>query len=141
MAISAWDVIPQLCGPRVLWRNHILIVRNEDMNRIEITEESIEITIEGWDKLWSFKGKLTIPRKLISGVYRRPKDMKPPWLRAPGTYLPKVIAAGTYHGSDRKEFWNTHFDDECVVFDLNNFDYTCVVVDVPDAQKLITKLS
>jgi hypothetical protein len=97
--------------------------------------------VEGLDKLWSFKGKLTIPRSSITKVYLRPEELRPPWLKAPGTYLPKVIIAGSYHGSDRKEFWNTHFHDDCVVFDLSDFDYTRVVVDVDAAQELIDKLS
>jgi len=111
------------------------------MNTVRITDEEVEIKVEGLDKLWSFKGKVTIPRKCIAKIYLRPNDMKPPWLRAPGTYLPKVIAAGTYQGSDRKEFWNTHFNDKCVVFELTDFDYTRVVVDVPNPQELIGELS
>lgn len=111
------------------------------MNTVTITEEEVKIEVEGLDKLWSFKGKLTIPRSSISKVYIRPKELKPPWLRAPGTYLPKLIAAGTYYGSERKEFWNTHFGEHCMVFDLNDFDYTRVVVDVNDAKELIDKFS
>jgi hypothetical protein len=111
------------------------------MNAVTITGDSVEIDVQGLDQLWSFKGKLTIPRTSISRAYLRPNDLRPPWLKAPGTYLPKVIAAGTYHGSGRKEFWNTHFDEDCVVFDLAGFDYTRVVIDVPNAQELIETLS
>ncbi len=111
------------------------------MNTLNITDETVEIEVESLDKFWSFKGKLTIPRKSIKSVYLRPKELKPPWLRAPGTYLPKVIAAGIYYGSDRKEFWNTHFREDCLVFDLIDFDYTRVVVDVNGVQGVIDKLS
>lgn len=112
-----------------------------EMNTVTITDKAVEIEVEGLDKLWSFKGKLTIPHSSISKISLRPKELKPPCLRAPGIYLPKVIAVGTYHGSGRKEFWNTHFHENCVVFDLTNFDYTRVVVDVNEAQELIDKLS
>jgi hypothetical protein len=111
------------------------------MNTVTITDKAVEIEVEGLDKLWSFKGKMSIPRSSISKIYLRPNELKPPWLRAPGTFLPKVIAAGTYHGSDRKEFWNTHFRKDCIVFELNDFDYTRVVVDVNGAQEVIDKLS
>jgi len=117
-----------------------MLGKESEMNTITITDEIVEIEVEGLDKLWSFKGKLTIPRSSINKIYIRPKELKPPWLRAPGTYLPKLIAAGTYHGSGRKEFWNTHFREDCVVFDLNDFDYTRVVVDVNEAKELIDKL-
>lgn len=111
------------------------------MNKVTLTEESVEITIEGLDKLWSFKGKVTIPRDHIAKVHLRPEGMHPPWLRAPGTYVPQTIAAGTYHGAEGKEFWNTRFRDDCVAFELKNFEYTRVVIDVPNAQELISALS
>ncbi|MFO7609148.1 MAG: hypothetical protein R6X35_08100 [Candidatus Krumholzibacteriia bacterium] len=111
------------------------------MNKVTVTADQVAIEIEGWDKLWSFKGELKIPREAIARVYPRPKEMMPPWLKAPGTYLPKVIAAGTYRGAEGKEFWSTHFNDDCVVFDLKDFDFTRVVVDVPDAGALIAMIS
>ncbi len=111
------------------------------MNNVTVTDDTVQITIEDLDKLWSFKGTVTIPRASITKVYLRPSDLNPPWLRSPGTFLPRIIAAGTYHGSAGSEFWNTHFKDNCVVFELQEFDYTKVVVDVPDAQELIEKLS
>ncbi|WP_022670877.1 hypothetical protein [Hippea alviniae] len=111
------------------------------MNTVNITDKTVEIEVEGFDKLWSLKGKLTIPRKSINRAYLRPEGLKPRWLRVPGTYLPKVIAAGTYYGQGRKEFWNTHFREDCLVFDLIDFDYTRVVIDVDGAQEIIDKLS
>ena len=111
------------------------------MNTVTITNVSVEIEVGGLDKLWSLKGKIKIPRSSINKLYLRPKELKPPWLRIPGTYIPKVIAAGTYRSSGRKEFWNTHFRKDCIVFELNDFDYTRVVVDVNGAQELIDNFS
>lgn len=111
------------------------------MNKVAITDKAVEITIDGLEKLWAFKGKITIPHDAIVKIYLRPKNMRPPWRRARGMHIPNVFAAGTYHGSGGKEFWNTHFRDDCVVFDLAGFDYTRLVVDVSKAQELIDTLS
>lgn len=111
------------------------------MNTVCVSDGTVAIKIEGMDKLWSFKGALNIPRKAIVKAYLRPENMKPPRLRAPGTYLPHIIAAGTYRGLGKKEFWDTHFQGDCVVFDLAGFDYTRVVVDVPDARSLLEALA
>jgi hypothetical protein len=111
------------------------------MNQVTVTDKAVKITIGGLNKLWAFKGMLTIPRDTIEKVSLRSKEMRPPWRRARGTHLPNVFAAGTYHGSEGKEFWNTHFRDDCVVFDLEGFDYSRVVIDVSNAQKLIETLS
>ncbi len=111
------------------------------MNAVIITDKSVDIEVHGLDKLWSFKSKIEIPRNSIDKVYLCPKDMKPPWLKSTGTYIPKMIVAGTYRGAGRKEFWNTHSCKECIVFDLKDFDYTRVVIEVNGAQELINKLS
>lgn len=112
-----------------------------EMNKLTVTDEAVEIKVEGFDRIWSLKGHVIIPRGAIVRVYPRPQGMTPPWLRAPGTYVPHVIAAGTYHGPKGTEFWNTHFNDDCIVFDLMNFKYSRVVIDTPAAKKLIAALS
>ena len=55
-----------------------MLGKESEMNTITITDEIVEIEVEGLDKLWSFKGKLTIPRNSISKIYIRPKELKPP---------------------------------------------------------------
>jgi hypothetical protein len=109
------------------------------MNKITISRDTVHIEITGWDKFWSFKGSLTIPRECISRVYRYDGSTKPPWCRCPGTALPKVIIAGTYYGRGRKEFWNTHFR-EALVFDLKDSKYTRVVVDLEEPERVLYEL-
>ncbi len=111
------------------------------MNTATVSDDTVEIKLHGFDKIWAFKSRLNIPRQSIRKVYLRPKDLRPPWLRAPGTYLPWVIAAGTYRGSGRKEFWSSHFRENCMVFDLEGFKYTRVVVDIDNARELVRQLS
>ncbi len=108
------------------------------MNKITVSKNKVRIEITGWDKLWSFKGSLTIPKESISRVYRYEGNIKPPWCRAPGTAIPKVIISGTYYGKGRKEFWNTHFRQSALVFDLKDAEYTRVVVDVADPEKVLS---
>ncbi len=110
------------------------------MNKVTISRNKVCIEITGWDKLWSFKGSLTIPKESIRRVYRYDGSIKPPWCRAPGTAIPKVIISGTYYGRGRKEFWNTHFRAGALVFDLDDAEYTRVVVDVADPEKVLAEV-
>ena len=98
----------------------------------EINESLIIIEIKGWDKIWSLKGSLKIDLGKVVGVRRVVDGDAPPWLRAPGTYWPNVITAGTYYGKGRKEFWCTRHKDNAVVIDLSDADYTRVVIDIED---------
>ncbi len=110
------------------------------MNKVTISRKQVRIEITGWDKFWAFKGSLSIPRESISRVYKYDGSIKPPWCRAPGTAIPKVIISGTYYGRGRKEFWNTHFRQGALVLDLKNAEYTRIVVDVDDPDEVLSEL-
>lgn len=109
------------------------------MNKITTTRNAVRIEITGWDKIWSFKRALTIPTDSISRAYKHDGKLKPPFWRCPGTALPKVIIAGTYYGRGRKEFWNTHFK-SAIVLDLKNAEYTRIVVDVENPDRVLSEL-
>ena len=94
----------------------------------------------GWSRLWALRKSLTIPFSCIEAVYLRPRDLRPAWLKAPGTYLPWVIAAGTYMAGERTEFWNTRFKPDCLVLDLVGHEFTRVVLDHPRARELLDEL-
>lgn len=107
----------------------------------KVTAKELVLDIKGWDQLWSLKGAITIPRASIVRATRFDGELRPPLWRMPGTSIPGVIAAGTYYGDDRKEFWMSHFGAEAVVVDLDaGAPYTRVVVDVEDADELLAAL-
>lgn len=107
----------------------------------KLSSESLELDIKGWDQLWSLKGAVTIPRASIRAVSRYDGELRPPFWRMPGTSIPGVIAAGTYYGDGRKEFWMSRFGETGVVIDLDEgAPYSRVVVDVEDLDGLLAAL-
>ena len=110
------------------------------MNEIITSRNTVRIEIKGWDKIWSFKGSLTIPKDCIIRAYEHDGKLKPPFWRCLGTAIPRVIIAGTYYGRGRKEFWNTHFKGG-IVFDLKDVEYTRIVVDVEAPDKVLSEFS
>ena len=100
------------------------------MVEYKIDESALILEIRGWDRIWSLKGMLKINFDKINGIRRIADGDRPPWLRAPGTYWPNLITAGTYHGKGKKEFWCTRHKKNTVVIDLTGEDYTRVVVDI-----------
>jgi len=111
------------------------------MIHVHLATATVDIELTGWSRLWAFKCHLSFPRDAIRRVYRRPKEMRPPWFRLPGTYVPLILAAGTYRAYQQKEFWYTRFTPDCLVFELSNGPYTRVVVDTDRAGQLMAKLS
>lgn len=100
------------------------------MVEYKIDESALILEIRGWDRIWSLKGILKINFDKINGIRRIADGDRQPWLRAPGTYWPNLITAGSYYGKGKKEFWCTRHKKNTVVIDLTGEDYTRVVVDI-----------
>jgi hypothetical protein len=107
------------------------------MTRIEIAEGRLKAEILGWDKIWAFKSRLEFPLDHVVGARRWEKEKDKGWwgIRAPGTYLPGVIVAGTYHRKGEHVFYDVHDFANAIVIELKDEWYARVVVEVgePDA--------
>jgi hypothetical protein len=73
---------------------------------LSIEEDRLTLTLQGAERLWAVKLRpIEVPR---ANVVRAEAALPPTtWkeLRAPGTFLPGVIKAGTYYTGRGKEFW------------------------------------
>jgi hypothetical protein len=63
-----------------------------------VGDDVFDVTLTGWDKVWSLRGRLTIPIDAITGarvVPRREAIRQLRW-RVGGTYWPGGVCAGRY---------------------------------------------
>jgi hypothetical protein len=113
------------------------------MTRIEINEGRLKVEVLGWDKLWSFKSRLCVPLGHVVGARRREKEVNFNWrgIRAPGTCLPGVIVAGTYHSKGEHIFYDVHDFGSAIVIELKDEWYARLVVEVPDPDAALQLLS
>ncbi len=104
------------------------------MTRIEIDAETLLVRVQGLDKLWAFKSELRIPLAHISGVARAAEQARKKSLsiRAPGTHVPGLITAGTYHTPEGKAFWDVRTADHAIAITLRDDRYVKLVIDVND---------
>jgi hypothetical protein len=107
------------------------------MTQIEIADGRLKVEILGWDKLWSLKSRLEFSLDHVVGARRweKAKDGGRRGLRAPGTHLPGVIVAGTYHLKGEHTFYDVHDFGQAIVIELRDEWYARLVVEVaePDA--------
>lgn len=108
------------------------------MATISIDGGNLNIDVEGMDRLWALKSRLTIPIAHVRGVSGDPEITRRPrgW-RGPGAYVPGVIAAGTFHKDGKKVFWDVHDNDKAVVIELEDEDYQRLVIEVDDPSATI----
>src|SRR5882757_9868106 len=109
------------------------------MAKVSIDGDSLIVEIEGLDKLWALKSRLVIPLGNIRGATSDPGIIKDPkGFRSPGTRLPGVITAGTFHIDGERVFWDVHDPANAVIIELADERYTRLVVQVPDPRATVT---
>ncbi|MGN2640131.1 hypothetical protein ACWEKT_21735 [Nocardia takedensis] len=111
------------------------------MVEVEVTSGRVTVNVLGVDRILSLREHLTVDVEDITDISLAPVDLRPPWVRAPGAFFPGVIAAGTYRGRHRKEFWDTRFGGQAIRIDLVGADFTRLVVDVADPDAALEELS
>lgn len=111
---------------------------------IEVTREgeTIVFEVKGLHKLWALKSRLEIPLVNIHGATRDPGAARgwKGW-KAPGTYVPGLITAGTFHLEGRRIFWDVCNADNVVVVDLDDENYSQLVIEVADPDATVALLT
>src|SRR5512132_4179716 len=69
--------------------------------------DELSIRIEGMDKLWTRNSRLDIPLAHGADVDQSIVRGWKGW-RGPGTHIPGVIVAGTFHHDGDRVFWDVH---------------------------------
>jgi hypothetical protein len=105
------------------------------MTRVEIAGDQLKIEVLGWHKLWAFKSRLSFPLEHVAGAERWNRDKhRLGWgaIRAPGTALPGVIVAGSYHKAGLHYFYDVSRFSRAIVIELREEWYVRVVIEVED---------
>ena len=110
--------------------------------KLELSEDVLTITFEGWERVWTLRGRLIIPRCNIVHAewHGEPFEIQAA-LRLAGTSLPGVLAAGTFFGQGMKQFlylrrpkgWRGASAANVLVLDLHDMFYGRVLLSCPQA--------
>ena len=100
------------------------------MVNIRIESDKIIIEVKGYHRIWAFRKQITLNIGRIKSVQIADKSLRPDGIRFPGTYIPKVLIAGTYVWSKQREFWDTNLKGQAIEISLEGSRYSRVVVDV-----------
>jgi hypothetical protein len=119
--------------------------RAKDIAVVEITiaDDALHLEVQGWDKLWALKSRLTIPLAHVRGVRADPEVARGWWhgIKAPGTDLPGVITAGTFYQQGKRVFWDVHSPENTIVLDLADERYDQLIVEVADPAGAVRQIA
>ncbi|MCP2318043.1 hypothetical protein APR12_003396 [Nocardia amikacinitolerans] len=105
---------------------------------ISIDGGDLVVRIEGLDKLWALKSSLVIPLANVRGATLDPGIIKErKGIRAPGTHVPGVVTAGTFHIDGERVFWDVRDPDKAVVIELADERYARLVVQVDNPAEVV----
>ena len=100
--------------------------------KLELADEILHIRLNPLEVILSQHGSLRVPVDFIN----RASDTRPErdWgqMRAPGTHIPFLLKAGTYHGGQSREFWYTTIGMPYLVIELMSWDYNRIVLTMSD---------
>ncbi len=111
---------------------------------VEVRREGDRVVFEviGLHKLWALKSRLEIPCTAIRSARRDPAVVRG-WMgwRGAGTYVPGLIAAGTFHLEGRRIFRDVSDPERAIVVELDDQDYSELVIEVADPAAAIALLN
>jgi hypothetical protein len=102
--------------------------------QLHLDHDSLSISWEWYEQLWAFTldKQMRIPLHHIDRVTTAEPDSNWAEIRAPGTFLPGVIKAGTYYTKRGKEFWYVTAEKNYLTLELHEEPYRRVVITLPD---------
>jgi hypothetical protein len=112
---------------------------------VEITtnDDKLVLEVEGLDKLWTLKSRMEIPLSKVSGAHvADPGVTQGLWksLKMAGTYIPGLIAAGTFKMHGKRILWDVKSVEKAIVIDLVDDRYDELVVEVDDPQATVDQI-
>ncbi|MEM1127760.1 MAG: hypothetical protein AAGI71_13995 [Bacteroidota bacterium] len=109
---------------------------------VRLEGDTVVFDVRGLHQLWAFKGRLDVPRAHIQGARRDP-DVVQSWKgwRAPGTSVPGLITAGTFHLDGDRIFWDVSDASKAIVVDLADHDYRQLVIEVANPDAVVALLN
>jgi hypothetical protein len=99
----------------------------------------VVITLDSKEKFLALKRTVSIPKENIVSVST--EKAKPSWLSIKmGTHVPKGFMAGTFWTRKGKAFYYVKDFTKCVTLNLQDHEYSKVVIEVDDKEAVAREL-
>lgn len=107
---------------------------------VNVDDQDVFVCFSGLDVLWTLRRTVRLAREQVAAVEVGPAPARHGW-RAPGTYWPGLIAAGTWRDRDGKELWDVRRGERVLVIDgTDDAPFRRVVLEVVDPDAVAARL-
>lgn len=111
------------------------------MVHISTDDGNLTLEILGIHKVLALKSRLQFPLSSVSSVRIDPQLADHPlgW-KAPGTYIPRLVTAGTFYFEKKRWFWDVSDPDNALVIELEGEKYQVLIVEVEKPGKMAKQI-
>lgn len=111
---------------------------------VKIENDCIEIQIQGANKFWALKSRLSIQLENVQSVEvvsdLKTSDYLRWYTMKVGTFMPGYVAEGTFYRQKGRLFVNIHQGASGIVLKLKNDKYCEVVIEVENPQVIAQEI-
>jgi hypothetical protein len=99
---------------------------------LSIIDQNLQIEFKLTEQLWAarFHKLWEIPLQHIAGVTTAEPESNWKELRAPGSFIPGMIKAGTYYTNRGKEFWYVNRNTDYLTIELRDEFYNRIILTI-----------
>ncbi len=101
--------------------------------KLNIEDNKLHIKLNPLEMLCGHRGSFTVPLSNVASASTKKPGREWKQVRAPGTHVPFVIKAGSYHGRRGREFWQTTVGRPFLTIELRDWDYDRIVLTMSNA--------
>ncbi|WP_052128657.1 hypothetical protein [Neosynechococcus sphagnicola] len=111
--------------------------------QLRLDSDRLCIQLEWFEQLWAFNlnNTFTIPLTHILQVSTASPQSNWGEIRAPGTFVPGVIKAGTYYTREGPEFWYVTRDQDYLTLELQEEFFKRIILTLDDAATWATQMT
>jgi hypothetical protein len=116
--------------------------KESDVVDVTVEGDRAVFTVEGLDKLWSFRSRLELPLAHIIAVEHDPEAVGRWWhgIKVMGTDVPGLFAAGTFYYRGELVFWDVFNPERAIIVSLQHERYRKLIIEVEDPTATVGKL-
>ena len=107
--------------------------------KLVLDGDRLRIVFGKLERVLGFKKAIEVLLEDIEGVSTEKPSRSWRDIRAPGTYFPKIIRAGTYHTPRGKEFWYMVRGRKPLVIELRSGDLKRIVLGLREGENELWK--
>lgn len=109
------------------------------MASVSVRNDRLIVTVNGLRRVWALKRGFDIPLDHVRDVTADPVIAHTrKGIRAPGTYLPGVITAGTFYRKGERTFWDVRRPEKVIVIELRDERYQRLILEVAEPTGAVT---